>query len=436
MSYVDSSNNRLISSAEDVIDAYCCADKKSMTGVEVELAYFKPTDTDIRLPTQAENKAIMAALQSQYGEKAFNNEPSTDFVEANSIPAPFDALNTVFDDIDAKIAAADEEAAKHSLKRSPFQDLPTATYDDYLNNIVDVPRYQAFFNPPRADMMDIAHYFTATKSTQVSVSYKNYQHMFENVRRLYLLAPFFFILTDNGSGYKNGERFKGHSGMFHRRSLKDRGGFPSYVFTSQNGEEYIHAHIHHVMNNPMYVYYDQSGEIVRLPSGTWWTFDKDLRDKGLNTAANYFLAQSILWPDVKIAPLMNDDGQVTHHRYEARMFGVGSHQHYDALLLVATLAYDADFAKAVDTLLANYGLCTSDCDNCIKRLQNAYNAACFHDDKFMNIPYGTGYMNNFAKEFGDLFANSKAARDYIEHISPILEICESGVTDTERNVKN
>ncbi len=404
-----------------------------MTGVEVEICFFDPEKPGLPIMTPAQNKTVMDKALEAYGPGSFNNEPASDLCEANSFPAKFEDLTTVFDDIQNKLQFLTRKAAALGLKRSSFQDLPHVTSKDLLGSIVDVERYQAFFNPPRGDMKDIAAYFVSAKSTQVSISYKNYDHMLANVRRLYLLAPFLFLLTDNTSGFNEAKPFANHHGMSHRASLGNKGRFPPYIFSAANGEEYIHEHINHVMTNPMYVYYDEAGELQRLPSGTWWTFDKDLRERGLNTTANYYLAQSILWPDVKIASIRDLDGNVTHHRYEARMFGVGLHQAQTALLIVAGLAFDDDFAAKTDALLRSYGLCTKNAQTCINKLHQAYDNAQNHNGKFFDISYGDGLMADFAKEFGKILDESYTCKVYNAPLAPALHICETGWTDAKVN---
>lgn len=433
MSIVNAADQRLINTPEDVIGIYCCTGEESLTGAEVELSFFDPKKPGLPIMTPSQNKIVMDKAVKQFGPGSFNNEPASDILEANSFPAKFRNLQTVFDDIQSKTEFLRLESEKLGLKRSWFQDLPHVLASGLLKSIVDVERYQAFFNPPREDMMDIAAYFTVMKSTQVSISYKNFEHMHKNVRRLYLLAPFLFMLTDNTSGFNEGQPFTGHSGMHHRASLKDRGGFPPYIFTAEQGEDYIRAHIDNVMTNPLYVYYDEDGKLQRLPSGTWWTFDKELRERGLNTAANYYLAQSILWPDVKLAGIRDLEGNVTHHRYEARMFGVGIHQVQTALLIVAGLAFDENFADKVDFLLRTQGLCIKDAPGCVNGLRNSYSYARNHNGKFFDIIYGNGFMADFARKFADAIEQSFECKTFAHALEPILRICRTGWTDGKVN---
>jgi hypothetical protein len=112
-------------------------------------------------------------------------------VEVSSIAAPLGSLRVVMDDLRKKMAVVADVAEQIGVKRSYFQELPEQSADDLLASIVNVERYHAFFKPYRSDMRGFAEYFSVSKSNQVSVSYSTPDHLLDNVRRLYLLAPFF-----------------------------------------------------------------------------------------------------------------------------------------------------------------------------------------------------------------------------------------------------
>lgn len=432
MSEVNAADLRRIESAEDVIGLYSGVGKDTKTGVEVELAFFDPASPDLTPMTIPQNKVVKNATNAKCGADYARNEPTSEMLEIGSVAGNAHQLDTIIADTNAKIECLSKQAANIGLKRSYFQHLPDRTAAQLLENVMDVERYQAFFAPPREDMQAIAAYFSVCKSNQFSVSYRDPSHMLENVRRLYTLAPFLFMITDNAAPFNEGQPFKGHAGMRHRASLGDRGGLLPYVFTAKTGEEYIENHIKNVMNNPLFVYYDENGKLIRLPSGTWTSFN-ELREKGLNTATNYFFAQSILWPDVKIAALKDKNDQVVNHRYEARMIGVGIHQHQTALLAIAALAFDAEFAREADDLLSSYGLDQTDPIALKAPLENAYKAALHHDGKFLDIAYGNGNMHEFAKAFADLLENAALLQPFDKEIAPLLLICRTGCTDSKVN---
>lgn len=432
MSDVNASDSRIINGVDDVWHEYQGADDDCRAGIEVELAFFDPKTPDLTPMTRIQNKAVKDTANDLCGVECVRSEPSADMLEVGSIARRETFIQPVLDDMNARIKHLVDVAADNGLKRSPFQENPHAPADMLFKQVVDVERYQAFFNPPRADMMGIARYFFSSKSDQVSVSYRDMDHMLGDVRRLYFLAPFLYMLTDNSSGFDEAKEFTGHAGMRHRASLKARGGVPPYVYTAKSGETYMKAHIDHVMNNPMYVFYDLDGVLQKLPSGTWTSFN-ELKEKGLNTAANYHLAESILWPDVKIAALKDQYGNVYNHRYEARMFGVGIHQHQTAFLITAGLAFFQEFAQKVDRLLVSYGFCPTDPSECCIHLESAYAAAMNHDNKFFDIAYGSGRMANFAKAFADLLEDTYTGKNLDAQLAPALHICRTGQTDSKIN---
>ncbi len=434
MSEVNASDTRLIESAHDVLGTYQGVGEASKAGVEVELAFFDPSDPNLAPMNVAQNKIVKAAANAQMGEEFARNEPTSEMLEVGSIAAAPGNLRSVMDDTNAKIQCLVQQAQKTGLKRSYFQHLPDKTANQLLENLMDVERYQAFFGPPRDDMKAVAAYFSVCKSNQVSVSYRNTAHMLENVRRLYTLAPFLFMITDNAAPFNEGQPFTGHAGMYHRAALGKRGGIPPYVFTATNGDEYIAAHIDHAMNNPLFVYYDEKGKLIRLPSGTFTSFNQ-LRDQGLNTATNYYFSESILWPDVKIAALKNENGEVVDHRYEARMIGVGAYQHQSAFLAIAALAYDDEFAQKIDNILSLQGLDQTDLPNLKSALPNAYSQALNHNQKFLDIAYGQKSMQDFATAFADALEASDFINSFADEIAPLLYICRTGETDSRINAR-
>lgn len=431
MAKINPKDLSLINSTEDVLPLYQ-GRECSKIGVEVELAFFDPETPGLAPMTAAQNENVKTRLEQKCGAEYVRSEPSSDMLEIASIADTPENLQAVLDDANKKLGLLTKGAEALGLKRSYFQEQPQASADLLQTQVSNVDRYQAFFNPPRADMKAIADYFFVCKSTQVSVSYGDPDEMVRNVRRLYFLAPFLFLLTDNSSAFNEGAPFPGHAGMMHRASLGARGLVPEIIFTAKNGEDYINGHIDQVMNNPLFVYYDENGNLIRLPSGTWTTFNQ-LREKNLNTTANFFFSETILWPDIKIAALRDDLGNVNGHRFEARMFGVGIHQHQTALLIVEALFSNELFASGVDTLLRDFGFCPHNPSECRPNLEKAYKDARNHGGEFFNIPYGTSSMQDFAQKFATLLERAYTNSPFEAAIRPALSICRSGCTDAKIN---
>lgn len=432
MSEVNANDLRKINDIDDILHTYDGAGDDMMTGIEVELAYFDPNTPDLTPMNIEQNAAAKDRTNTECCGDFARNEPTSEMLEIGSDPGRPEHIKEIIEDTNAKVDCLTRQAEQLGLKRSYFQDLPNKTAEQLLENVVPVERYQAFFDPPRDDMTDIAAYFSVCKSNQVSVSYKDTDHMLANVRRLYALAPVIFMLTDNGSGFDEGVPFSGHAGMKHRAALLGRGGCPDYIFTAQTGNEYIQSHINAVMNNPLFVYYDNEGKLIRLPSGTWESF-KSLGEKGLNTATNYYFSESILWPDIKIAALKNSNDEVINHRYEARMIGVGIHQHVSALLIVAGLAFSEEFADQTDSLLSSFGFDWNDPDTTQAHLNKAYAAAREHGGEFLDIAYGNSQMIDFTNKFASLIEQTYAGSEVEEQTGAITSIARSGLTDAKIN---
>lgn len=434
MSDINPADTRLINDLEDVWPLYQGAGREnSKTGVEVELAFFDPQTPDLKPMSVPQNKVLKNATNSACGGDFARNEPTSDTMEVGSIAVCPKSLREVMNNLQARMNCLTAKAADIGLKRSYFQHFPEKTAALLLKEyLMDVPRYIAMWGPPREDMQGEAAYFSVCKSNQVSVSYFDPDHMLENVRRLYTLAPFLFMISENTAPFNEGQSFSNHAGMHHRASLKSRGGVQPYIFTAKTGEDFIRAHIDAVMNNPLFFYYEQSGNYVRLPSGTFTSFN-ELRKQELNTAANYFFAQSVLWPDVKIAALKDENDLVNGHRFEARMFGVGLHQHQTMLLLTAALAYDPAFASGVDLLLRKFGFDQTKSESLQAPLMAAYKSAREHNGQFLDIAYGNSTMAAFARKFADLIEASALLLEFVEEISPLLTILRTGWTDSKVN---
>ncbi len=436
MSEVNASDLTIINNADDIFALYNGSGELAKTGIEVELSFFNPDSPDLAVMSLSQNKVLKNSAAAQIPEQDWvHNEPTSELLEIASIADSFSNIKNVLDDTNNKIKILSDKALGLGLKRSYFQELPDKTATDLLSRIVDVERYNVMYAPYRQDMKKCVEYFAVCKSDQISVSPKNSDHMLENVRRLYLLAPFLFLLTDNSAGFNQGKKFDNHIGMYMRESglLEGRGGVPDYVFSAKSGEEFISSHINHVMNNPLFMYYDLNGNLIGVPSGDWSVTFNSLKAQGLNIASNYYLAQSTMWPDVKVAALKNSDGNVTGHRYEARMFGVGIHQHQTALIITSALAFHKSFAKKVDDLLMQYGFDNSALQSSYKLLLESYNAARNHGGKFFNIKYGNGNMAEFAREFADIIEDISDDINMVEEMQPLLTICRSGCTDAKVN---
>ena len=436
MSEVKADDLTEINTAEDVFALYEGSGQNAKGGLEVELSYFNPESENLDVMSLEQNEEVRQnALKALVDGDWVHNEPTSEVLEVASNADSYANIKKVLDDTNAKMRVMCKEGEKLGLKRSYFQELPERTYEDLLSRIVDVERYNVMYVPYREDMRSCVQYFAVCKSNQVSVSYYDMDHMLLNVRRLYTLAPFLFLLTDNSTGFTEGKPFSGHAGMYlrHYGLLEGRGNVIPYVFKAKSGEEYVARHIEHVMNNPLFMYYNRDGSLTGVPSGDWSVTFNSLKERGLNIASNYYLAQSVLWPDVKIAALKDSSGSVFGHRYEARMFGVGLHQHQTGFIITMALAFHPDFGQKVDALLERYGFDASDLPAMYDLVLKSYAAAREHDGAFFDVAYGTGTLAEFAKDFADLIEPVAQEMGVTDEAQPMLTIMRTGCTDGKVN---
>ncbi len=425
-----SGSGRLIRTVDDIRPAYAPAGMgQGKIGIESELSFFEASTGRFMGPV-----AHSALVQKAAAEGLdLHLEPFCDGVEVSSIARPFTDIFSVIDDISRKTAHVVRLATAQGLKRSFFEHAPQTSTDDLLKNITDVERFQVFFAPPRADMIGIARYFTGSKSLQVSVSYESADHLLRNMRRLSFLTPFLFLLCENTCRFRENspQALTVHAGMDYRTALGPLGGIPDYVFTAQTGAEMIEQHIESVFDAPLFTHFDRTGAQIRLPERKWTTFRKLTAD-GLNTEKNYYLAQSILWRDIAIRPIRDEQtGAVTGHRYETRMFGNGMHQHQTATMLVGGLAFLPAYAADVDALLKEFGFDMDRPAESRALLKKSYESALHRDKKFFDISYGTGVMADFARRFGEITAHAYAAVEgALPRLPPLLHICQTGRSDS------
>lgn len=427
-------DTRRISKIEDVIALYeGVGTGQGKMGTEIELAFY-----------DAQTLAFMSKAQKQEligkaREKGvnLNEEPFCDGVEVCSIADTYQNLPHILDDTDQKIKTTVATAAEMGLKRSFFEQSPQVKTEDLLQNIIDNPRYQAFFVPVRKDIEQIARYFVSSKSVQTSVSYETLDHLHRNLRLLNYLAPFLFMLTANNAPFLNNneERVTYLTGMNYRHALGHLGGVPDYIFTAQSGAELIENHIEAVFNAPVFSIFDHDGKQIKTPEGQWKSL-RDLEAEGLNTLQNYFQVQSMLWRDVAIKPFKDEQGELTKHRIEARMFGVGMHQHSTASLITGALAFNENYHHAITELLERYGFSAAKPAETKELLHASYKNARLHNNAYFDVGYGTGTMANFAKELGKITEAHITDKALQDRLLPLLFICETGLCDTKAHYQH
>lgn len=141
-------------------------------------------------------------------------------------------------------------------------------------------------------------------SAQVSIGYRDPQEAGEIIKLGNLLAPAFYAAFANSTGYVEGQRSdllipRADWWMQHNRTAP-RAGIPISILKqmfARNGENsLLDTWINHVQQVPMVYYWDEQGAPRFDTSPTF----KQLLNRGLGTQQNFALAESLLWPDVKV----------------------------------------------------------------------------------------------------------------------------------------
>ena len=436
MATLGGNNTRKITSVDDVLHLYGGVGRgNGKFGTEIEIAFYDAQTLAFM------NKEQNIALVEKAAAKgiSLNYEPFCDGLEVASTAGTHDDILAVIEDTNLKTEKTVEIAETLGLKRSFFEQSPQVRTYDLLNNIIDNERYQAFFVPVRKDIEAIARYFVSSKSTQASVSYETPDHLLDNVRTLYFLTPFLFMLSANNAPFMNDSAIpvKYLAGMNYRASLGHLGGVPDYVFTAENGEDFIKSHIEDVLTTRVFSIFDHDGKQIKLPENQWKSL-RDLESEGLNTEQNYVQVQSMMWRDVAIKPFRDERGGLSQHRYEARMFGAGMHQHATAAFIVSGLAFNPDYMADVQALLREFGFKAGTPVETKARLLASYTSARQHDNKFFGVPYGSGIMRDFAREFGQITtrAYQNASDGLKQYLAPLSYICETGMCDTRAHAEH
>ena len=342
-----------------------------------------------------------------------------------------------------KAAVMQEIAHNLGLRQSPFTANPLVTHDQCWEN-PNVGRWE------RTDMLveqfhkhmshDALSYTFLTSPVHCSVSYTNPEHLWGMARRMYYLTPFMYLAGDNGSGFiERGEKpLNHHFTMRTNQALEDRGGVPEFFFRCMNGEDFIRGHIEAVMNNPMFIYFDESGETVKAEGDDLPTF-RDLEALGLNTQSNFDLAESMLWPDGKICNIRDDNDVPVGKRFEIRMWDTGPHQFQSMMLTCMATLMDPQGAAETDALLEDYGFGEVPFYS-RDLLEEAYQNALYHNGHYMDIPFGKKRedgsqptMLDFAGELYPIIERSVLRTDpeLLPKLEPLKHICETGWTDTK-----
>jgi hypothetical protein len=268
-----------------------------------------------------------------------------------------------------------------------------------------------------------------TSGVQTSFSPKDAEEMFRMTYRAYALTPLLMAACNSFSGFivNEEERIDYLPRGKYYLGYGDAGGISPAFLTSENGAEFIRNHIAEVFRAPMHFAYDLEGGLIPASKGNRITFEK-LCEQGLNTQSNFELAESFLYNDVKICNLRDEKGQVLGKRMEVRGADSGIDQPVMAVLLAATLVPDGPAAEAFDALLRDYGF-TGNPKADAELFLSSRKAAVENGGKFMDVPFGTGRLMDFAQEVAGIIVNACDGSVPGRDMARLLDVLMTGNCD-------
>ena len=348
---VSTSEDRCITSTEDVIDLYAPMPKAKI-GMEIEHTAYKAANN---APINNQDAtAILAEADSR--NLLIHLEPSATILERVTRPYPPTDIGLLILQADKKINNLHTLTQSMDISLSPYGNLPHIALDDH--ELVDKPRFQTFFNPPRADMVEVFRDFANTTNIQASISHKNADHLLKIIRITVALEPLLLLSTDSSCGFFESKPIDYMLSPHLRNARGVNGGIPDFYYTAKTGADFISAHIDFTFTHKhIFAYFNHDEELTRLPSGEWTNF-ASLESQGLGpqNLTNYLQAQSESWRRAcNIAPITAADGSIVSHRAEIATFQTGlMHQRATAALLAYLIAFDEDFYHQTESLLRDF----------------------------------------------------------------------------------
>jgi hypothetical protein len=424
MTDVVRNKNRLIRSPEEARALYTQtpAEFRGKVGLEVEMALYRPGTRKPEIPGADEIQAMHKTLC----DKGFDAQlEAAGVLEYASPPVPVAEAPRLAAQAKKDLAAFEQVAKEHGYERAPFCILPTTTPEDALAKKVSRERLEAALDTlgtsyPKGTM----NIPLLTTGVQTSFSPADQEEMFRMAKRAYALTPLLYAAMNSSSGFacdEPGRREQNMRGKYYE-FYGACGGIAESFLKSSTSEEMICNHISAVFDAPMFFAYDLDGKVVRPEKGKVFTF-RGLIEKGLNTQSNFELAETFIYNDVKICNLRDCDGQVVGKRIEVRAADSGLHQPFSVLLLTAALIPDGKTAETFDALLKDYGFTGNPVEDAAL-LKASRQAAVEHGGRFMDVPFGTGSLRDFAADVAGLisahYANDKAVAPDVSKLCDLL----------------
>ncbi|MCB1532239.1 MAG: hypothetical protein KDJ35_05150 [Alphaproteobacteria bacterium] len=428
------SQNWPVASKEDVIGLYAgtetnetFADTASRIGMEVELNLYN-TDT-LEPLTEEQSKCLIC--EGQRNALSINNEPSASTLEVISEPHLPGNFGDLIEQINGRFDELWQIGSDHHTLPSPFAYLPHITPEEHHQTHND--RYIAFWGPPREDVVEAYHSFV-DPSIQVSVSYRDYEHLLRIIRLSIALEPFLILTTEADAGFYEREQVGGSP---RTRVLKRRGrngGVPDFYYSAKTGEELIDRHIDFTLNNKhMFVCFNHDGQLAKLPGLEWASF-LELEEKGYGpqNLLNYRQAQSMSWRrTVNISEIRDGEGTLFGHRAEiSSLFCTGlQHQRATSAVISCLAAYCKHFYNNINELSKDFGIDLDNLEGTKDLLNQNFENAYAHEGRYFDLPFGTRTIKEFATGFAEISQECLKRWNLDQHSGPLMHILSEGRPD-------
>lgn len=330
-----------------------------------------------------------------------------------------------------------EEAAALDLKPSPFATLADLDTKTALGNLITPTaadpdrgiRPRTMMNTLQSlDMSRLIHYPLLNTSIQTSTGMKDADHMFESARRHYYLLPFYFTALNTRPPEFNklsGEKKDIHSGIELRRIMGERGLVPASFYKATDGNSFMGQYYREVYDRPMLCHIDIQDEFHMATAYNAESI-RTLKGKGLNTYSNFSLSESFDWFSGKRKAIPGTD----FTRFEYRDIDSGLANDVTFTVLSALMTQDPDCGRDVDVLLESYGYGSIPA-RCAVDLENDLDMVHRNARAYLDIPYGTGRMDQFAKDFYATIESYARKYGVHHHLMAFSMICETGFTEAK-----
>lgn len=396
-------------------------------GVEVEMAlYGVDAQGHIGIPDVAQMAALHADLRARGHDAQLEAAGVLEYASQPARVADCGSLIAqVNDDLDVFAAAVD--AAGFII--APYSILPTTTREEALDKmaqrerlVTSIGAMHEIFAPATVEIPLL------TAGIQTSFSPADADDMFAMMRRAYLLTPLLIALSNSSAGFVKNDEMRVQEN--YRMRLYDgygaAGGISPAFLVATDGASLIDAHINAVFNAPMHFAYRPDGTLEAASPDNPLTF-AGLMARGWNTQSNYELAESFLYNDIKICNLRDADGNVVGKRIEVRAADAGPRENVGrAVLLAASVVPDGPMADAFEEVCARYGFGATPAEMA-DLLAFSREAAINHKGNFMNVPFGTGMMRDFAADVARIIARGRAA-DMTLDVAVLDDLCTALVS--------